>query len=94
MDYWGKERNRQKIYNKRTRVERTFSRLKEHLNLENLIVMGAMKVKTHVLLSCISLIAGKLEVDRLNQTQDRAAALQKEYYKKIFLLSRDKYTHF
>lgn len=67
-------RNWQKIYNKRTSVERTFSRLKEHLNLENLTVMGANKVKTHVLLSCISLIAGKLAIERLNRKQDRAVA--------------------
>lgn len=55
----------QKIYNKRTSVERTFSRLKKHLNLENLTVMGAKKVKVHVLLSCISLIAGNIAIKRL-----------------------------
>ncbi len=56
------------IYNKRTSVERTFSRLKTHLNLENLTAMGAKKVETHVLLSCISLIAGKIAI---NKQKDR-----------------------
>lgn len=55
----------QKVYNKRTSVERVFSKLKKHLNLENLTVMGAQKVKTHVLLSCISLIVSKLAIEKL-----------------------------
>lgn len=53
-------KNWTKLYNKRTGVERCFSRLKEHLNLENVTVMGKEKVLTHVLLSCIALIAAKI----------------------------------
>ena len=64
----------QDIYDKRTSVERTFSRLKEHLNLKNLTVMGAEKVKTHVLLSCISLIAGKISVEKQKSKEINSAA--------------------
>ncbi|MEJ6952530.1 hypothetical protein [Natronospora cellulosivora (SeqCode)] len=49
-------------------------RLKEHLNLENLTIMGAQKVKTHILLSCIGLIADEIAVERLNNQQDQVAA--------------------
>ena len=62
------------IYNDRTSIERTFSRLKEHLNLKNLTVMGAEKVKTHVLLSCISLIAGKISVEKQKSREINSAA--------------------
>jgi len=65
----------QEIYNKRTSVERTFSRLKEHLNLKNLTVMGAEKVETHVLLSCISLITSKIALKKQeDRTKITAAA--------------------
>ncbi|MFW6229790.1 MAG: transposase [Halanaerobium sp.] len=64
----------QDIYDKRTSVERTFSRLKEHLNLENLTVMGAEKVMTHVLLSCISLIASKISVEKQKSREIHSAA--------------------
>lgn len=64
----------QEIYNQRTSVERTFSRLKENLNLTNITVMGARKVRVHVLLSCISLIAGKLAVERTKKSTEKAAA--------------------
>jgi transposase, IS5 family len=67
-------RYRQKIYNKRTSVERVFSRLKEHLNLENLTLMGAKKVETHVLLSCISLITGKIAIEKLKGHSNISAA--------------------
>lgn len=63
-----------KIYDKRTSVERTFSRLKKQLNLENLTVMGARKVKVHILLSCISLIAAKLAVERNKKHTGKTAA--------------------
>jgi len=64
----------QEIYNKRTSVERTFSRLKEHLNLKNLTVMGVKKVESHVLLSCISLIAGKIALKRQEELNEIPAA--------------------
>jgi len=63
-----------KIYNKRTSVERTFSRLKEHLNLENLTVMGAKKIKTHLLLSSISLIAARITVEKIKLQNQILAA--------------------
>lgn len=53
-----------KEYKARTSVERTHARLKEHLGLEkNLRVRGMQKVKAHVLLSCIVLLAGTLVVN-------------------------------
>ena len=64
----------QKIYDKRTSVERTFSRLKENLNLKNVKVMGAKKVKTHILLNCITLIAGKIAVETQNTKESKEAA--------------------
>ncbi|WP_308812581.1 transposase [Halanaerobium saccharolyticum] len=63
-----------KIYNKRTSVERTFSRLKEHLNLENLTVMGTKKVKTHLLLSSISLIAARIAAEKIKLQNQVLAA--------------------
>jgi transposase len=63
-----------RIYNKRTSVERTFSRLKEHLNLENLTVMGAKKVKTHLLLSSISLIAARIAAEKIKLQNQTLAA--------------------
>lgn len=50
--------NWQKLYNKRTAVERCFSRLKEHLGLETrLNVRGIKKVKSHAYLCAITLLA-------------------------------------
>ena len=54
----------QKLYNERTSVERTFSRLKEHLGANLLRVRGIKKVTTHLLICCIALIAGTLAVNR------------------------------
>jgi len=67
-------RNWKQIYNKRTSVERTFSRLKEHLNLENLTVRGAKKVKTHLLLSSISLIAARIAAEKIKLQNQVLAA--------------------
>jgi len=67
-------RNWKQIYNKRTSVERTFSRLKEHLNLENLTVRGAKKVKTHILLSSISLIAARIAAEKIKLQNQVLAA--------------------
>ncbi len=52
-----------KLYNERTSVERTFSRLKEHLGADLLRVRGIQKVTAHLLLCCIVLIAGTLAVN-------------------------------
>jgi len=47
----------EKLYNKRTSVERTFSRLKEYLGANLIRVRGIKKVTAHLLLCCIGLIA-------------------------------------
>jgi len=64
----------QKIYNKRTSVERTFGRLKENLGLKNVRVMGKKKVKAHILLSCIGLITAKITVEKLKTQEKELAA--------------------
>ncbi|WP_205665617.1 transposase [Anoxybacter fermentans] len=66
-------KNWHKLYNKRTSVERSFSKLKELLNLENITVMGIEKVKTHVLLNCIVLIAVKIASFKSSLIQNKAA---------------------
>jgi hypothetical protein len=53
----------QKLYNKRTSVERMFSRLKGMLNVDNIRVAEVKKARVHVLLNCITLIAGTLAVN-------------------------------
>lgn len=63
----------EKTYNKRTSVERCFSRLKGHLNLENVTVMCISKVKIHVFLSCIALIAAHFVTHRNSLALDKAA---------------------
>ena len=64
--------NWQKLYNKRTAVERCFSRLKEHLGLEKgLNVRGFTKVLSHVYLCAITMIAS---VIALNITQKKLNA--------------------
>lgn len=61
-----------KLYNERTCVERTFSRLKEYLGLKHLTLKGIMKTKVHVLLNCISLIAGTLAVNMKSKNAQAA----------------------
>jgi transposase len=50
-------RNWKLLYNKRTSVERCFSRLKENLGANRLTVRGIEKVKLHQVISCIALWA-------------------------------------
>lgn len=57
------------IYQKRTAVERAFSRLKEHFGLNNFKVQGFKKVYAHILLSCISLVAANIAVHQKNRKQ-------------------------
>jgi transposase, IS5 family len=64
--------NWNKLYNKRTSVERFFSRLKEHLMVDNLTVGGIKKAKAHLLLSCIALIAGTLAINSCKTSQKTA----------------------
>ncbi len=56
--------NWQKLYNKRTTVERCFGRLKEHLGLETgLNVRGIKKVESHAYLCAIIMIATIIAVN-------------------------------
>lgn len=53
----------EKIYDKRTSIERCNSRLKDYLNTDNLRSSGIAKAKTWALLNCITLIAGTIAVN-------------------------------
>ena len=53
----------QKLYDKRTSIERCNSRLKKYLNLDNVRSKGINKVKVHALLNCITLIAETIVVN-------------------------------
>ena len=64
--------NWDKLYNERTSVERFFSRLKEHLMADDLTVGGIKKTKAHLLLSCITLIAGTLAINQCISSQKAA----------------------
>jgi len=65
-------KNWRKIYNKRTSIERCFSRLKKNLNLENLTVRGIEKVRSHVLLSMIGLISAQIALEVEDKAQTAA----------------------
>lgn len=60
------------IYNLRNSVERCNHRLKNHLNLDNIRSKGAKKALIFVLLSCISLVAGTISVNKLNLSNNIA----------------------
>ncbi len=62
-----------KLYNERTSVERFFARIKEHLLADNLTLVGIKKVKVHMLLSCITLIAGTLAANQKQKQCKKAA---------------------
>ena len=64
--------NWETLYNKRTSVERLFSRLKEHLMGDSATVGGIKKVKAHLLLSCITMIAGTIAVNHRKQLKKTA----------------------
>lgn len=49
----GRQRRRQKHYNKRTAVERVNSRLKEFAKLDNLKVRGLAKIQLHALIAML-----------------------------------------
>lgn len=53
----------QKLYNTRTSIERMFSRMKDHLNLDNIRSKGILKAKAYALLNCIALVAGTIAVN-------------------------------
>ena len=53
----------QKLYDKRTSVERCTSRLKEYLNLDNVRSKGIKKVKVYALLNCVTLVEATIAVN-------------------------------
>lgn len=61
------------IYNTRTSIERTFSRLKENLNIKNLKVRGKEKVKTYLLLNCICLMMSKIISEKKEISKQQVA---------------------
>ncbi len=58
-DAWKKQ------YDKRTSVERCFSRLNCYLNLDNVRSKGIKKVKVHAILNCIALISGTIAINTM-----------------------------
>jgi len=66
LSWYRRSKTWQKIYYKRTSVERNFTRLKENLSLKNIRVKGKKKVKNHILLNCNTLITAKITLERLN----------------------------
>lgn len=59
-------------YDKRTSSERCNSRLKTYLNVDNIRSKGIKKAKLHVLLNCISLVAGTIAVNSI-KSKDKVA---------------------
>lgn len=55
----------QKLYNKRTSIERCNSRLKDYLSTDNLRSAGIKKAKTFAPLNCITLVAGTIAVNNI-----------------------------
>ena len=65
-DAWKKQ------YDKRTPVERCFSRLKCYLNLDNIRSKGIKKVKVHAILNCIALISGTIAINTMKSLSKAA----------------------
>lgn len=65
-DAWKKQ------YDKRTSVERCFSRLKCYLNLDNVRSKGIKKVKVHAILNCIALISGTIAINTMKSLSKAA----------------------
>lgn len=62
----------EKLYNKRTAVERVFSRLKETFNLKNITIKGRKKAETHVQFNLIAHLACKVAVTKTQQVKKAA----------------------
>lgn len=60
----------ERLYKKRTAVERVNSRLKEHLILDDIHVRGIVKVRARVGLSLLVLLTGPLAMARRNRLAD------------------------
>jgi transposase len=60
------------LYNERTSVERFFSRIKGQLLADDLTVGGIKKVKLHILISSITLIAGTLAANQKSVSKKAA----------------------
>ena len=56
-----------KLYNQRTSVERTFGDLKDNYGLDNLRVPTMKKAKVFMDISCIALLASRLNDAQKNQ---------------------------
>ena len=69
----------ERLYDKRSAVERVNARLKEHLLLDELTVRGMAKVRIHVSLALLVMLAGAAAMaeegmlDRVRQTVRLAA---------------------
>ena len=63
-----------KLYDKRTSVERVFSRLKETFNLENITNKGRKKAETHVKLNLIADLACKIAIKKSQIATKKKAA--------------------
>ena len=66
-------RNWKTLYNKRTSVERCFSRLKEHLTANDLHVRGIEKARAYSFLNAIILLASALALKKADIQSDKAA---------------------
>ena len=55
---WRESRKFERLYKKRTAVERVNSRLKEHLLLDDLTIRGIEKVRVHVRVGLVVMLAG------------------------------------
>ncbi|WP_284225131.1 transposase, partial [Alicyclobacillus hesperidum] len=60
------------LYNERTAVERCNARLKTHLTANDVHVRGIQKVKTHMVLNAIVLLASALAVNGIKGQQKTA----------------------
>ncbi|NLI92537.1 MAG: transposase [Peptococcaceae bacterium] len=66
-------RNWELLYDKRTSVERSFARLKEHLTANDLHVRGVEKVKSYIFLNAIILLSSALAIKNTNSSIKKTA---------------------
>jgi IS5 family transposase len=66
---WRESRKFERLYKKRTAVERVNSRLKEHLLLDGLTIRGIYKVRVHVGLGLVVMLAGAWAMAQVDHQQ-------------------------
>ena len=66
-------KNWELLYDKRTSVERSFARLKEHLTANDLHVRGIQKVKSYIFLNAIILLSSALAIKNTNLPAQKAS---------------------